>query len=55
MADFTTGRNKVEEWPGNYTMVIAFSEDTLVTCEIAGESKNKITVRSMYTNKDISG
>lgn len=49
------GAAKVEEWPGNYTMVIAFSEDTLVTCEIAGESKNKITVRSMYTNKDISG
>ena len=49
------GDQKVDEWPGNYTMVIAFNEDTLVTCEIAGESKNKITVRSMHANKEASG
>jgi hypothetical protein len=48
------GDQKVDEWPGNYTMVIAFNEDTLVTCEIAGESKNKITVRSMHANKEAS-
>jgi hypothetical protein len=39
---------KVDEWPGSYTPVIAFNEDTLVTWEIIGESRNNITVRSMY-------
>lgn len=40
---------KVDEWDGNYTAIIGFNEDTLVTCELAGESNNKVTVRSMYS------
>lgn len=40
---------KVDEWAGNYTAIIGFNEDVLVTCEMAGELDNKVTVRSMYS------
>ncbi len=42
---------RADEWAGNYTAVIGFSEDILVTCEIVGESNNKVTVRSMYSEE----
>ncbi|MGE5580467.1 MAG: hypothetical protein ACM3WU_10530 [Bacillota bacterium] len=45
---------KVDEWPGNYTMVVGFNQDTLVTCEMKGESDNTVTVRSMYSERTVT-
>lgn len=42
---------KADEWQGHYTVPIGFNEDTLVTCDMKGESNNTITVRSMYSEK----
>ena len=45
---------KVGEWPGNYTMVIAYNQEMLVTCETTADVKNTITVRSMFTEKTVT-
>ena len=45
---------KVGEWPGNYTLVIAYNQEMLVTCETTADVKNTITVRSMFTEKTVT-